>query len=186
MKKFVLGLIVGSIVTSGIVYAATKIQATDIEYAPNVSVKDKIDDLYTIKDTTIASLNSQLIAANSDKTALSNRITELEDQLSSITGVSAVKSFDITSQSQKFTLNFKPKYIAFLLDGNYQGNKRRGSYFYDYDYDQTNIYYRLSLEDDAYRIAPLTTFLTLNNDGFTWTFTASDWIGCHIYLIAAK
>ena len=47
LKNPLFTFILGVIITSGIVYAATKIQATEIEYAPNITVKDKIDDLYT-------------------------------------------------------------------------------------------------------------------------------------------
>ena len=52
MKKFIknnlLGFILGAIIFSGIgAYAEYIISADKIEYAPNISVKDKIDDLYT-------------------------------------------------------------------------------------------------------------------------------------------
>ena len=39
--------LLGIIISGSIVFATTKIAADQIEYAPNVSVKDKIDDLYT-------------------------------------------------------------------------------------------------------------------------------------------
>ena len=52
MKKFIknniVGFVLGAIIFSGIsVFATLAITADQIEYSPNVSVKDKIDDLYT-------------------------------------------------------------------------------------------------------------------------------------------
>ena len=52
MKKIVISIFLTAIIFTGIgVYAGTLIYADQVEYAPNVTVKDKIDDLYTIAST---------------------------------------------------------------------------------------------------------------------------------------
>ena len=47
MKKNILCVLLGIIVASVVVFAATTISADQIEYDENTTVKDKIDDLYT-------------------------------------------------------------------------------------------------------------------------------------------
>ena len=51
IKNYLLMFILGGIIFSGIsVYATFKAQADEIEYKNGVSVKDKIDDLYSFKN----------------------------------------------------------------------------------------------------------------------------------------
>ena len=49
MKKNILCFVLGIIVASGVVFAATTITADQIQYDENTTVKDKIDDLYRFK-----------------------------------------------------------------------------------------------------------------------------------------
>ena len=86
MKKYVIGFILGAIIFIGIgVYAGTKIQAAEIEYAPNVSVKDKIDDLYTTANTTLSNKDQQISNLTSEKTNLESTIDTKNQQISALT-----------------------------------------------------------------------------------------------------
>ncbi len=79
VKNYLLSFILGGIVFSGItVFAEYVVTADKIEYANNVSVKDKIDDLYTkVKpvytgETTITPTTSEQTLYTSDKILKSN------------------------------------------------------------------------------------------------------------------
>lgn len=67
-KSLSLGLIIGVAITSGVVYAATLINSSDITYSPEDSswdvsnVKDALDDMYTI--ITDDTIKNDLIVAN--------------------------------------------------------------------------------------------------------------------------
>ena len=79
--------IVTAIVFTGIgAFAATQITAADIEYATNVSVKDKLDDLYTTQSTTVTNLqsaNSTLTTANESLTSENQTLTTNYNNLNS-------------------------------------------------------------------------------------------------------
>ena len=103
MKKFIknnlLGFILGAIIFSGIgAYAEYIISADKVEYAPNISIKDKVDDLYTkvkpsytgatsiTPSTTTQTLQTNNKLLNSDITI--DPIPATYKQLSSTTSVS--------------------------------------------------------------------------------------------------
>ena len=65
MKKYIIGFILGIIISSGVVFAVTQINANDIRYDENNSVKDKIDDLYT-KTTTWKNLTTATTVSQSN------------------------------------------------------------------------------------------------------------------------
>ena len=54
---FLLGVVLAGSIG---VYAGTRITADDVEYSEGISVKAKIDDLYTTQSTTVESLNTTI------------------------------------------------------------------------------------------------------------------------------
>lgn len=68
-SKLFLGILIGILISGISVYAVTRINANEIEYDSTHTVKDKIDDLYTTQNTTVANLNSTISDLNTQLNA---------------------------------------------------------------------------------------------------------------------
>ena len=143
MKKFIknnlLGFILGAIIFSGIgAYAEYIITADKVEYAPNISIKDKVDDLYTkvkpsyteatsiTPSTTMQTLQTNNKLLNSDITI--NPIPSTYKNLTTTTDVNAnnllsgVKAY--TSDGTLVTGNVSTDCVSgsFVVTQNYIDN----------------------------------------------------------------
>ena len=113
LKNPIFMFILGGIILSSVTYAATKVEADKIEYSENVSVKDKIDDLYS-KTVDYKKLDTATTATANDildgKTAYSSNGTLIEGSasaasLSNITHFYTNKSAGNLSASRSLSTN---------------------------------------------------------------------------------
>ncbi len=125
IKSYLLMFILGGICFSGIgAFAEYIVTADKIEYATNVSVKDKIDDLYSIKNVIINNLNNQIsllqsTASNNEDTILEQQqaIASLNAQLQTASNVTASGNFTTTNATTTHTINtgFRPSKVLFII-----------------------------------------------------------------------
>ena len=125
MKRIIIAIIITAVICiSGTAIAVTQINASDIKYDDNNSVKDKIDDLYNVAatwknlSTTTTATPSDLLsgktAYNSDGELITGSLnTSMPSQfsfsikhstLSSYCGSDSVSSFDLPSSFAKFKI----------------------------------------------------------------------------------
>ena len=179
LKSRIFQIVLTAIIFSGIsVFATITITADQIEYAPNISVKAKIDDLYTTATTVVTGLNNQI-------SNLQTANINLQSQLDSLTP-GASFSFTSSTSSKRFNLGFRPKYISCFANFN---NIEYETIIYSYDYDPSHAYkLNTSTTDNpllyANAVRTLSTFFTINDDGFSWNIT--NWNGVVIYCAASK
>ena len=178
IKSYLLSFILGGIIFSGItVFAEYVITADKIEYSANTSVKDKIDDLYSAKNTIIFNKNQQIANLTAER-------DNLQSQLNSITPDKSSFSFVSTTTPKTFDLGFKPKYIScFAL---LSSSNSYNAIIYNQDYSSNYVYKWDAITQqttDAIQ-RDLSVFYTINNNGFTWNIT--NWNGERLYCTAAK
>ena len=109
MKKYLMGFILGTIITGTFVMAATKIGADKIYYNDNVTVKDKIDNLYTkVKPTyngevSITPTRQEQILLTNGK-VLNNNITvaKIPDELVDVSLSTITSTEDITEGKKAY------------------------------------------------------------------------------------
>ena len=110
MKKYLVGFLIGTILSGGIVLAATKIDADKVDYSEGVTVKDKIDDLYTkVKpnytgSTTITPSTSTQTLSTNDKVLNSDiTINPIPSSYKNLTTTTSVNANNLLSGVKAYT-----------------------------------------------------------------------------------
>ena len=179
VKNPILTFIIGGILFSSIaVFAATTISADHIEYAPNISIKDKIDDLYIKASFGNATAND--IAYG--KTALvgGKQVTGTYVNSSANLAVESPNTDVPAYTLTEFKTGFQPKLI--FITATHSGSTYR---FYWVE-GSSNVIYQsgsslngrsLNASSGSY------TSLTINSDGFS--FYPGNWLYTVTYYYVA-
>jgi hypothetical protein len=116
VKVMVAILITAIICISGTVYATIKIQASEVEYSEGISVKDKIDDLYTVQNTTIANKDLEITNLTTQSTTLSGQVDSLTSENTRLSAAMSVTigTTDKTIAGFMHIAGFKSRYTKFI------------------------------------------------------------------------
>ena len=170
MKKCLISFILGGLLFSGLTILAYSYNAKDISYQPSNSswkvnsVKDAIDSIKTTNDTTISNLQSSNQSMQDEITSLNNELTTLQSF-----SKSKSLSFKSSTQTQTFNLGFRPNYIyCFGIV-----NSKHVIIIYNKDVYDNVIGINNAGMNNAY--FPLSSWYTINDNGFSWNITGNDW-----------
>lgn len=188
IKNNIIGFILGAIIFSSITaFATIKIQADKVEYSEGVSVKDKIDDLYNIKNTTIDNLSNQLDQKSASYNTLNEEYVTLLTKYNSEKGCqfgSFTCDANCTGSAGKTILNFKPT-AFFTTAYNYVGtNLTVGAMYFNLDEDADNFVFYNQVASSHVTIA-LSSNYSFNNNMAVKNFSSS-WLNSTFYYMACK
>ena len=173
MKKTILTILITAIICITGTVIASNYLASEITYN-DTTVENALNDLYTRTDTTITGLNTQ--------------VTELQNQLDSITPTSKSFTFISGTSPLTFDLGFKAGYVSCVA--NNVSDDALVMVIYNKDFNSKTV--RLSANDDSCTWTRSTAYketsfwFTIGDTSLTWNVTHSGWQGKTIYCTASK
>ena len=204
----VIGIIVGMSVT---VYAVNSENVGFISKDETWEVKNvkyALDDLYNETVTTIPNLqesistkNSSINSLNTQVSTLNNKVAILNNQKANLTAETnklegylanistdvEILTFTSSTSKQTFDLGFEPSYIA--CNTKYNASNGNGDMIAIYNKDYSETYVPRGIKTKAgINIGDTTvsSYYTINSNGFTWNISSTSVNGSTVYCIASK